>query len=365
MTEAVEAVVVGAGVVGLAVARALAVRGHEVMVLERNEAIGQETSSRNSEVIHAGLHYAPGSLKAELCRTGKEMLYAYCTERGIDHRRCGKLIIASNEQQVATLDRIRLNAMANGVLDLGYLSGEEAAAMEPAVVAKGALFSPSSGVVDSHALMVSLLGDIETAGGMVVFRTAVAGMARAGDGFRLSTVGAEAMDLSARLVVNAAGLGAQSLAASLKGVETPPLHYAIGHYYALTGRSPFSHLVYPVPEVGGLGVHVTLDLAGQARFGPDLRWIDRIDYTFDDSHRADFVAAVKRYYPGLNESRLYPAYAGIRPKLVGRGEPAVDFRIDGPDFHGVPGLVNLFGIESPGLTACLALGEAVALRLGL
>lgn len=365
MTESVEAVVVGAGVVGLAVARALALAGREVIVLERNGAIGEETSSRNSEVIHAGIYYAPGSLKARLCRQGKEMLYAYCAERGIAHKRCGKLIVAAHEGQISTLETLRANAAANDVTDLRWLSPADIQNLEPNIRVVRALFSPSTGIVDSHGLMLNLQGDLENHGGMVALHAPVQSIRTTEDGFLLSTGGAEPMTLSARLVVNAAGLGAQALAASMQGVSPPPLVLAIGHYYSLSGKSPFHHLVYPVPEDGGIGVHVTLDLAGQARFGPDVRWIDQVNYAFDDSRREAFIAAIRQYYPNLDEGRLQPAYTGIRPKLTGPGQPAADFHIDGPERHGVTGLVHLFGIESPGLTSSLAIAEEVRLRLGV
>lgn len=361
--ESVDAVVVGAGVAGLAIASELAQAGREVMVLERHGAVGAETSSRNSEVIHAGIYYDTGSLKARLCRQGKEMLYAYCAERGIAHKRCGKLIVAAREDQRAALEDIHARAQANNVTDLTWLPAEDIGRLEPAIQAVGGLFSPSTGIVDSHDLMTHLQGDVERRGGVVVLRTPVVSL-RAHDGRMLvSTAGTDPIILSARLVVNAGGLGAQALAATMPGCNPPPLMLAIGHYYTLAGKSPFTHLVYPVPGAGGLGVHVTLDMGGQARFGPDVRWIDHIDYAFDDSRRADFIAAIRQYYPDLDEARLQPAYTGIRPKLAGPGAPAADFRIDGPEYHGIAGLVNLFGIESPGLTAALAIAEEVRRRL--
>jgi L-2-hydroxyglutarate oxidase LhgO len=364
MAEKVDAVVIGAGVVGLAVARALAVRGREVLVLERNGAIGEETSSRNSEVIHAGIYYAPGSLKARLCRAGKEMLYAYARERGIGHRRCGKLIVAVHENQTEKLNHILECAQANQVNDLRLMSADECAVMEPEVRAARGLFSPSTGIIDSHALMTSLHGDLEYHGGVVAFNTDVEALDLEDGGLAVRTGGAEGLVLKPEILINAAGLGAQGLVSGFS-LAPPALRCAIGHYYALSGKAPFDHLVYPVPEDGGLGVHVTLDLGGQVKFGPDVRWIDHVDYRFDDSRRSDFIKAISAYYPGLDPARLQPAYTGIRPKLSGPGEPAADFRIDGPEHHGIPGLVNLFGIESPGLTAALAIGEEVTSRLGL
>jgi len=364
MAERTDAVVIGAGVVGLAVARALAIRGRDVLVLERNGAIGEETSSRNSEVIHAGIYYAPGSLKARLCRVGKDMLYAYARERGIAHRRCGKLIVAVHEEQTGKLDHILHCAEANQVDDLRLMSADECAAMEPEVRAAKGLFSPSTGIIDSHDLMTNLHGDLIRHGGVVALNTNVEAIELKNGCLAGRTGGAEGIVLKPEILVNAAGLWAQRLVHSLP-LTPPPLRYAIGHYYALSGKAPFNHLVYPVPEDGGLGVHVTLDLGGQVKFGPDVRWIDRIDYRFDDSRRSDFIKAISAYYPDLDPARLQPAYTGIRPKLSGPGEPAVDFRIDGSESHGIPGLVNLFGIESPGLTAAFAIAEDVVSRLGL
>jgi len=364
MTEKVDAVVIGAGVVGLAVARALAIRGRDVLVLERNDAIGEEISSRNSEVIHAGIYYAPGSLKARLCRAGKDMLYAYAGKRGIAHRRCGKLIVAVDEGQTGKLYHILQCARANQVDDLRLMSADECAAMEPEVRAVKGLFSPSTGIIDSHDLMTNLHGDLIHHGGMIAFNADVESIELKNGGLAVRTGGREGIVLKPDILVNAAGFGAQRLVQSLP-CSPPPLRYAIGHYYTLSGKAPFNHLVYPVPEDGGLGVHVTLDLGGQARFGPDVRWIDRIDYRFDDSRRSDFIKAISAYYPNLDPARLHPAYTGIRPKLTGPGKPAADFRIDGSESHGIPGLVNLLGIESPGLTAAFAIAEDVVSRLGL
>ena len=365
MAEKTDAVVIGAGVVGLAVARALAIHGRDVLVLERHGAVGEETSSRNSEVIHAGIYYEPSSLKARLCREGKEMFYAYAEERGIAHRRCGKLIVAVHKNQFSALEAIARRARANEVHDLRVMTADECARLEPEVRAARGLFSPSTGIIDSHDLMTNLHGDLGHHGGVVAFNTRVSALDLHDDGLIVRTGGADEMTLKPEILVNAAGLGAQNLVEGLPGLSPPSLHYAIGHYYALSGKAPFNHLVYPVPGGGGLGIHVTLDLGGQARFGPDVRWIDDIDYRFDDSRRGAFIEAIRAYYPGLDPGRLQPAYTGIRPKLSGPGEPAVDFRIDGPEHHGIPGLVNLFGLESPGLTASLAIAEDVISRLGI
>ncbi len=365
--ESVDAVVIGAGVVGLAVARQLAIGGREVIILEGENAIGTATSSRNSEVIHAGIYYPRDSLKAATCVAGKTLLYRYCVERGIPHMRCGKLIVATDAAQLGELEAIQKKAHANGVTDVVSMTRAQAEALEPAVSCVGALYSPSTGVVDSHAYMLALLGDAEAHGAMLAFVSPLAS-ARVRDAGRidLEVGGAEPMQLSARTVVNAAGLTAPSVARRIQGYpaeKSPPEFYAKGNYYSLTGRSPFSRLVYPVPEPGGLGVHVTIDLGGQARFGPDVEWIDRIDYDVDPRRAEKFYAAIRRYWPQLPDGALAPGYAGIRPKIAGPKDPAPDFLIQGPHDHGVPGLVNLFGIESPGLTASLALAEEVARRL--
>lgn len=360
MAEQVDCIVVGAGVVGLACAAALAAEGREVLVLEQGNHIGGETSSRNSEVIHAGIYYQPGSLKATLCRLGRDRLYEYCSDRGVGHSRLGKLIVAESAAQEPALREIEKMAMANGVTDLERLSAMDVAKLEPAIIAHDGLYSPSTGIVDSHALMLALEGDLTNSGGAVVLGAPVVGGEPTGDGLVLHVGGAEPISIAPRTVVNAAGLHAQSLALSLGVGAVPPIRYAIGHYYRMSGSSPFRHLVYPVPDAGGLGVHLTLDLGGQAKFGPDVRWIEEIDYGFDDSRFEDFITAIRRYFPAVEAERLHPDYTGIRPKLVGPGNPAADFRIDGPQVHGVPGLVNLFGIESPGLTAALAIGDYVA-----
>ena len=374
--DSVDAIVIGAGVVGLAVARALARQGLETLVVEREDTIGTGTSSRNSEVIHAGLYYAPGSLKARLCVDGREQLYTYCASRGIAHSRCGKLIVATSAEQVPALEALMQRARANGVDDLALLSAAEAIALEPELRCDAALLSPSSGIVDSHALMLALQGDLEHAGGAVVLRSPVEGVVCVGPddrGHRVEVGGAEPMPMRARFVVNAAGLHAPALAARFEGLDArhvPRAHFSKGSYYALAGRAPFRRLVYPMPQDAWLGVHLTLDLAGAARFGPDAQWLDvasadEIDYRVDPARADGFYADIRRYWPGLPDGALQPAYSGVRPKIHGPGEPAPDFLIQGPQEHGVAGLVNLFGIESPGLTSCLALADEVLVRLGV
>jgi len=360
--DSIDAVVVGAGVVGLAVARALALSGREVIVLEAEDAIGTHTSSRNSEVIHAGIYYPQDSLKARSCVDGRQRLYAYCASHGVPHRRCGKLIVASDASQLEALESIRLRALANGVDDIAWLSREQTLALEPTLSAAASLHSPSTGIVDSHALMLAYLGDAESNGTMLALKSPLRQAQRQGEAIVLEVGGAEPTRLRARCVVNCAGLHAPSLARRIEGYppeQAPGEYYAKGNYYALTGRAPFSRLVYPVPEPGGLGVHITLDLAGQARFGPDVEWVERIDYQVDPRRGERFYAAIRRYWPALPDGALVPAYAGIRPKIVPQGAPAADFVVQGPRAHGVPGLVHLFGIESPGLTASLALAEEV------
>jgi L-2-hydroxyglutarate oxidase LhgO len=360
--ERVDAIVIGAGVVGLAVARALAAAGREVIVLEAAEGIGTETSSRNSEVIHAGIYYPPGSLKARLCVAGKRALYRYCEEHGVPHRRCGKLLVATGEKQLPKLAAIKAQAEANGVTDLVELTAADARTLEPELRCVAAYLSPSTGIVDSHAFMLALQGDAEARGAMIAFRSPVIGGAIRDDGIELEVGGEAPSRIRAGSVVNCGGLHAQKLAASLAGFPTarvPPLYYAKGNYYSLVGKSPFSRLVYPMPNDAGLGVHITIDLAGQARFGPDVEWVDRIDYDVDPRRAASFYGAIREYWPGLRDGQLAPAYSGIRPKLVGPDAPAADFVIAGPRDHGVAGLVNLFGIESPGLTAALAIADHV------
>jgi L-2-hydroxyglutarate oxidase LhgO len=361
-TEPVDCVVIGAGVIGLAVARALALAGREVIVVEAARTIGTETSSRNSEVIHAGIYYPEQSLKARLCVAGRQALYGYCQERPIPHRACGKLIIAIEPSQIAALERLFVQATRNGVDNLEWLDVNQVHAIEPAIRCVAALRSPSTGIIDSHALLLALQADAERAGALFVFLSPVEGGAVLDAGIALDVGGTEPVRLLAATVVNCAGLQATRVAKSLRGFpaeQVPACYYAKGNYYVLSGRSPFNSLIYPVPEQAGLGVHVTLDLAGQARFGPDVEWVDRIDYRVDPRRADAFYAAVRRYWPDLRDGALQPGYAGIRPKLQGPGQPAMDFMIQGPAEHGVRGLINLFGIESPGLTACLAIADYV------
>lgn len=367
--DTVDVVVVGAGVVGLAVARALALAGRSVVLLEREVAIGSGVSSRNSEVIHAGLYYPSGSLKARLCVRGKELLYAYCTERGIGHRRCGKLVVAGNAAEAGKLGQIAAQGRANGVDDLVELDGREARLREPALACEAALWSPSSGIVASHELMLALLGDAENAGALLALASPFEAAEPRAGGWCVHTGGTEPFELGCRWLVNAAALGAQQVAqATLEfpSAAIPPQHLAKGHYFSMTGRAPFRHLIYPTPVDGGLGVHLTLDLGGQAKFGPDVEWLPAgsdpfaLDYQVDARRQAAFEAGVRRWWPGLPTGALAPAYSGVRPKISGPGAPAADFRIDGPAEHGVAGVVMLFGIESPGLTAALAIGEHVA-----
>jgi L-2-hydroxyglutarate oxidase LhgO len=362
--DKVECVVVGAGVVGLAAARALALSGREVVILEAEDAIGTHTSSRNSEVIHAGIYYPKGSLKARACVEGRKRLYAYCDEHGVPYRRSGKLIVATHEGQVAELKGIQKKAHENGVADVAEIPAAEAMRMEPALRCVAALHSPSTGIIDSHALMLAYLGDAEAAGAMLALKSSLEKVVFTGRDFELQVGETK---IKTTILVNSAGLRAPSIARLIDGFppdRVPPEFYAKGNYYSLTGRSPFSRLVYPVPEPGGLGVHVTLDLAGQARFGPDVEWVERIDhegiYAVDPQRAERFYAAIRRYWPALPDGALAPGYAGIRPKISGPQEPAADFVIQGPAEHGIAGLVNLFGIESPGLTASLALADDVA-----
>jgi L-2-hydroxyglutarate oxidase LhgO len=363
MTDQIECVVIGAGVVGLAVARSLAASGRETVVLEAAEAIGTGTSSRNSEVIHAGIYYSQGSLKARLCVAGRELLYRFCDERGVDVCRCGKFIVATSDAQLANLTAIERVGRLNGVDDLRLLDQREAQSLEPQLQCVAALWSPSTGIVDSHGFMVALQGDLERAGGTVVLEAPVRIASCRSDAIRLSVGRDVPYDIDARVVVNCAGLDAQRVAKAIAGLDSktiPPLFYAKGNYYGFSGPVPFRRLIYPVPEEGGLGVHLTLDLSGRGRFGPDVEWIDAIDYEVDPRRAQAFYAAIRRYWPALPPDCLRPDYAGVRPKLQGPGSAAQDFIIQGPEQHGVPGLVNLYGIESPGLTAALAIGDYVA-----
>lgn len=370
--ESVDCVVVGAGVVGLAVARSLALAGREVIVVEAAEGIGTGTSSRNSEVIHAGIYYPKGSLMARACVEGRRKLYAYCKEHDVPHRNCGKLIVATNAQEDSMLASIQGRAEANGVEQMRVLSAAEARQLEPNLQCTSALFSGSTGIIDSHTYMLALQGDLEANGGMIAFNSPFTGGRVVEDGIEIEVGGAEPMKLKTRLLVNSAGLYAPDLARTIVGMpadKIPTAYYAKGNYFTLSARSPFTRLIYPVPVPGGLGVHITIDMGGQAKFGPDVEWIDpgtpdKIDYTVD-IHRADkFYAAVRKYWPELKDGTLQPGYAGIRPKIVPQGAPAQDFTLQGPAEHGVPGLIHLFGIESPGLTASLALAEHVRAMAG-
>jgi L-2-hydroxyglutarate oxidase LhgO len=360
--------VIGAGVVGLAIARRLARGGREVVIVDSGSTIGSETSSRNSEVIHAGIYYPTGSLKAQLCVSGRQALYRYCAARGVPHRQSGKLLVATDDNQRPALHALADKALANGVEDLQILSVAAAKAMEPELQCAAALFSPSTGIVDSHQLMLSYLGDAENAGAALSLRTPVIRGMRKSDHWQIGLGGDEPDDIKARHVINAAGLQASQMARALGLApdRVPSTHFAKGNYFTLQGgKPPFSRLVYPMPEPGGLGVHVTLDLGGQVRFGPDVEWIDKIDYSLDPDRAAKFYPAIRRYYPALADSSLVPAYCGIRPKLSRDPRVDSDFLIASEADHGAAGLVCLYGIESPGLTASLALAERVAAGLGV
>ena len=372
MGDWLDAVVVGAGVVGLAVARRLAMAGLEVVLLEQAAGIGSETSSRNSEVIHAGIYYPKDSLKALTCVSGKHRLYDYCESRKVPHRKCGKLVVATDATEVALLEGIQAKAAANGVPDLRFLAAAEIAAMEPDLRVTAALLSPSTGIIDSHALMLAYQGEAEAHGAMLAFNSRLQRAEAVAGGFELAVAdlgsGGETTRIGARILVNSAGLHAQSVATRIAGLaceHVPPRYFCKGSYFSLAGKQPFSRLIYPVPQSASLGVHVTIDLAGQMRFGPDQEWIETLDYDVDIRRADSFYAAVRRYWPGLPDGALQPAYAGIRPKLQAPDEAARDFLVQGPRLHGLPGLVNLFGIESPGLTASLALADRVAGELGL
>ncbi|SHK20381.1 L-2-hydroxyglutarate oxidase LhgO [Bradyrhizobium lablabi] len=360
--ERVDCVVIGAGVIGLAVARRLAQAGREVIVLEAAEGIGTVTSSRNSEVIHAGIYYPAGSLMARMCVSGRHALYAYCREHGIPHRNCGKLIVATTPKETAKLASIRAHAEANGVDDLKTLSGDDARAMEPALSCDAALLSPSTGIIDSHAFMLALRGEAEDSGAALAFHTPLLHARASGERIELDAGGDAPMSLECRLLVNAAGLAASAVARAIEGMPIdliPPAYLAKGNYFSCSARAPFSHLIYPVPEPGGLGVHLTLDMAGQARFGPDVEWVESIDYAVDPLRAERFYPAIRRYWPTLPDGALMPSYSGIRPKIVPPAVAVQDFLIQGPRHHGVEGLINLFGIESPGLTSSLAIADYV------
>ena len=361
--EKIECVVVGAGVVGLAIARRLAQAGLDVIVVETAGDIGTGTSSRNSEVIHAGIYYPAGSVMAQLCVSGKKMLYAYCDDHGVPYRRCGKLIVATSEGENCKLAAIKAHAEANGVDDLQTLNGAEARALEPAIKCTGALLSPSTGIIDSHAYMLALRGDIENAGGALAFHAPLIRGKSVHDGFEIEVGGDTPITIGCQVLVNSAGLSAPAVARAIGGMPTdriPTSYYAKGNYFSCSARAPFTRLIYPVPEPGGLGVHLTIDMGGQAKFGPDVEWVDRLDYTVDPARAEKFYPAIRRYWPALPDGALSPSYAGIRPKIVPPEIARQDFAIQGPRDHGVTGLINLFGIESPGLTSSLAIAERVA-----
>jgi L-2-hydroxyglutarate oxidase LhgO len=365
--DRVECIVIGAGVVGLAIARKLAQAGREVIVLEAADAIGTVTSSRNSEVIHAGIYYPAGSRMARLCVEGRRALYEYCRDHGIPHRNSGKLIVATSAAEVDRLGAIRSHAETNGVDDLTLLSGAEARALEPALRCEAALLSPSTGIVDSHAYMLALRGDAEAAGAAFAFLAPLLSGTVTADGFALEIGGDAPMQLGCDLLINSAGLSAPAIASRLTGMppdKVPTAYLAKGNYFSCSAKAPFSRLIYPVPEPGGLGVHLTLDLAGQARFGPDVEWVDSVDYEVDPARAERFYPAIRRYWPALPDGALMPSYSGMRPKIVPPAVAVQDFMIQGPQAHGVRGLVNLFGIESPGLTASLAIADDVAQLAG-
>ena len=362
----IECAVIGAGVIGLAVARELALNGHEVIILEAESSIGTGTSSRNSEVIHAGIYYEPDSLKARLCVEGKKNLYDYCKRRGIPFKQCGKLIVASNKKQIYNLEIIQQKAIENNVNDLMWLNQSEVYELEPELSAYAALFSPSTGIIDSHALMLSFQGDAENNGTVVAFNSPILTGEIKNNSISLNVGGSEPSKLLCQNVINCAGLHAQSIAKELIGLSqkhVPEIHYAKGNYFSLIGKNPFKHLIYPIPEKAGLGTHLTLDLEGQARFGPDVEWIENINYNVDSSRGKSFYNSIKNYWPGIKDHSLQPGYSGITPKLNGANGPATDFVISGPKTHGIQGLVNLFGIESPGLTASLAIAQEVIKHL--
>jgi L-2-hydroxyglutarate oxidase LhgO len=361
-----DVLVIGAGVVGLAVARALALRGHGVIVAEATSGIGNGVSSRNSEVIHAGMYYPADSLRARHCVQGRRMLYAFCESHGVPHARCGKLIVATNDLEQAKIEGIYDQGLMNGVEGLSFLNGTEAKALEPNLSCTGAVLSRETGIIDSHALMLALQGDLEAAGGAIAFHAPVQRISQDGTAWNVAVGGADPAEFTVDAIVNAAGLGAQGIARATEGYppeRVPPLVLAKGNYFGCLGKPAFSRLIYPAPVDGGLGTHVTLDLAGRMRFGPDVEWIEGEDYTVDPRRAEGFYASIRRYWPGLPDGALVPDYAGVRPKLTGPGEKAADFMIDGPAEHGLPGLVHLFGIESPGLTSCLSIAEDAVGRL--
>lgn len=366
--EQMDTIVIGAGVVGLAIARELALKGRDVLVIESESAIGTGTSARNSEVIHAGIYYPKDSLKAKFCVEGKELLYKYCESHGVEFKNCKKLIVATDQKQLEGLAAIKAKAEANGVLDLVYLSADEAKALEPNLNTVGVLLSPSTGIIDSHGLMLAYQGDAEDNGAMIAFNAPVIDGVIEEDGIVLNVGGEAPMQIKAQQVVNSAGLFAPKIAENITGLDVafkPKSYVCKGNYFTLAGKSPFEHLIYPMPNEAGLGVHITVDLGGQAKFGPDTEWLDKEipeleDYPVNPSRGDSFYEAVRSYWPDLEDGSLQAGYSGMRPKLVGPGDGAADFRIDGPETHGISGLVNLFGIESPGLTSSLAIAKHVA-----
>lgn len=361
-----DVIVIGAGVIGLAIAQALTQVGRSVLIVERARQFGTETSARNSEVIHAGLYYPPDSMKARFCVSGKAMLYAFCEAHHVPFRRCGKIVVAANDDQVTKLEALHAQARQCGVGDLRLMGPQEIRRIESEIRCRAALLSPSTGIIDTHAYMLTLLGLAEAGGALLCCNTEVVRVDRVGAAWSITIAGEDAPSASAHAIVNAAGLGAGAVAARIEGLPerfVPKLRWAKGCYFGYSGSIPFNHLVYPAPEPGGLGIHLTLDLAGRARFGPDVEWVDQLDYAVDPARRDRFAQSIRRYWPRVNPAALHPDYAGMRPKLSGPGEPAADFMISGPDDHGVPGIVNLFGIESPGITASLAIAEHLSERL--
>jgi len=361
--ERVETIIIGAGVIGLAVARVLAQKGHEVLILESESAVGTVTSARNSGVIHAGIYYKPGSLKARVCVEGRDRLYAYLKERDSPHRRCGKLIVATAEGQIGKLYEWKAIAEQNAVENLRMLSPSEARAMEPEVTCAAALYSPDTGIIDTHNYILSLLGDAEAAGATLALRAPVAGGVITADGFVLDVAGESPMQIMCSTLINAGGLGAQDFARRLHGLDAttiPPLVLAKGNYFSMSGKPPFKMLIYPLPVLGSSGLHATCDLSGRVRFGPDVEWIDKIDYRVDAKRAILFEESIRHYYPALPKGALAPDYSGIRPKLARASPHDSDFVIQTSHEHKIPNLVNLYGIESPGLTSSLALAEEVA-----
>lgn len=364
----IDAIVIGAGVIGLAIARELSIAGLSTIILEKEREFGTGTSSRNSEVIHAGLYYPAGSLKAKHCVKGQELLYAFCESHGVSHQRCGKLIVASDYHEIPALEALLAKGKANGCDDLVMLSKAHALALEPELSCVGALHSPSTGIIDSHGLMLALLGDAESFGCQIAYCAEFVAAEKLGGDFSVKVGGDEPMELTCSYLINTSGHFAPDIARNICGggtAELPKPYLAKGNYFSLTGKTPFRHLIYPAPHEHGLGVHLTLDLAGRARFGPDIEWVDTLDYRVDATRGESFYDAIRRYWPQLPNNSLAPSYSGIRPKISGPNDPALDFRIDGKEAHGIEGLINLFGIESPGLTSCLSIAQDVAARLEL